>query len=131
VTTWAQRRGRLAVTHHRGMALRHCPSCSALRNGDRCTACGWTHSRLAANRKPRTRADLGTNEWKRRSRNAREHHVATHGLWCPGWPPVHHPAHNVDDIGMLALHELDGPGSHPDRCVVLCQHINSSIGAPT
>lgn len=109
------------------MALRHCPECDALRQGDTCTNCGWTHSR----RRPRRRTDLGTNAWKTRSRTAREYHVDQHGLMCPGFPPTGHRPHHVDDIGALALHELDGPGSLPDRCVVLCREENGRIGAPT
>lgn len=109
------------------MALRHCPQCNALRKGDRCHACGWTNSRL----RPRRRRDLGTHAWKARSRTAREYHVDQHGLICPGYPPTGHRPHHVDTIADLALHEIDGPGSHPDRCVVLCRQENGRIGAPT
>lgn len=109
------------------MALRHCPDCGALRRGDHCPSCGWTHSR----RRPRVRRDLGTHAWKQRSRRAREAHVDRHGLVCPGWPTRGHRPHPVPSIGHLALHELDGPGSPDHRCVVICRSINSSIGAPT
>lgn len=106
-----------------------CPSCGAGRpaRGAGCPRCGWEPT---ARTRPRRRADLGTAAWTRRSRTARELHVDTHGLVCPGFAPTGHDAHPVDSIGELALHEIDGPGSHPDRCVVLCRQENGRIGAP-
>lgn len=104
--------------------LRPCPNCAAPRSGPSCPRCGWKHSST----RTRQRRDLGTYRWRVRSRTARELHVERHGLICPGLDD--HEPHHVDSITDLALHELDGPGSHPDRCVVLCASENGRIGAP-
>ena len=109
--------------------LTACPECGAGRpRGDGCSSCGW---RPQAKARPRRRADLGRPEWRRLSRTRRELHVEQHGLVCPGWPPTNHPPHHVNGLDELALHELDGPGSTPDRCAVLCAKENGRIGRPT